>query len=184
MARAGSTIARLLTAPARSWAVFELVGAHDHQPAAGGGHGDVEPLLELCLGLRAGRSLELGLRRGQLVGHPEVGGELGHQRVQIERDLPAPGRHERTAAVDDPEQLLVRRSVGRHPGVLHPGAGEQLGRGAIGELPEAGRGWAGEPLQVRRQALLDRSRHVGVGEQLVDQVRAERGLDPLLGQQL
>ena len=62
----------------------------------------------------------LGQPRGDGVLDAPIGGEVEHDRLQIEHDLVALGGDERGLVVDHAEKRLVRLAVGRAPQLLHP----------------------------------------------------------------
>jgi hypothetical protein len=81
----------------------------------------VTPTLPLH-GVARGRpraALRLRLCRGDLLLDAEPRGELGDQRMQVERDGALVGGHHAATAVDDVHQLGVRPAVGRLPSILH-----------------------------------------------------------------
>ncbi len=126
---------------------------------------------------------ELRPRGRDLSAEPELRRQLVDDRAQVQCHLATLGGDRPPAAVEDRQQLAVRNGVGLAPCALHRRAGQQLRSHLIGELAQAAGGRAGQPCDLLRQDPLQLPGHVDGGEQLTNQVRADRLIDLRIGDQ-
>jgi hypothetical protein len=101
--------------------------------------------------------------------------------MQIELDDPAVRRDQPPAAGENLEQLAVRHLIRDAPGLLDGRLREQLRNQPVRELLQLRCGTAG---QLVGQHVPQPTGHVNRGEQLMDEVAAERFLNLRVGQQL
>ena len=93
-----------------------------------------------------------GQLRGQAARQPDLFGDSGQDRLEVERHHAAARRDRRALVVDHAQQLLVRGAVRVLPQRLHLGLRERLARGVVGELSHAARDRPGETPAGRAEA--------------------------------